>query len=255
MLKIILDERLTLLYVRIKERIFTVREKAKEREGRKNDMKKVAASLIAVLFIVFGFIAGEAKADMIYDLKYIFNGSTNINGSDWLTADFQTINTGQVKLTLTSNLTDPSYYIQDVAFNVAPTVTPGSMLFNVDSASGTTLSQANILHTDQNAQTLIGSGNMGAGFDVLFKFQTPNQNRFNGNDSVVLTITGQNITEDSFKFLNTAGAANVGAHLAGGSMSSAITDVNPSPVPIPAAVWLFGSGLIGLVGVRRRFSK
>jgi len=25
-----------------------------------------------------------------------------------------------------------------------------------------------------------------------------------------------------------------------------------SPVPIPAAVWLFGSGLIGLLGVARR---
>jgi hypothetical protein len=27
------------------------------------------------------------------------------------------------------------------------------------------------------------------------------------------------------------------------------------PVPIPAAVWLLGSGLIGLIGVRRKFSK
>jgi hypothetical protein len=26
----------------------------------------------------------------------------------------------------------------------------------------------------------------------------------------------------------------------------------PSPVPIPAAVWLLGSGLLGLVGIRRR---
>jgi hypothetical protein len=25
-----------------------------------------------------------------------------------------------------------------------------------------------------------------------------------------------------------------------------------SPVPIPAAVWLFGSGLLGLIGIARR---
>ncbi len=28
-----------------------------------------------------------------------------------------------------------------------------------------------------------------------------------------------------------------------------------TPVPIPAAVWLLGSGLIGLVGLRKRFKK
>jgi hypothetical protein len=30
------------------------------------------------------------------------------------------------------------------------------------------------------------------------------------------------------------------------------TTLNPSAVPIPAAVWLLGSGLLGLIGVRRR---
>jgi len=31
-----------------------------------------------------------------------------------------------------------------------------------------------------------------------------------------------------------------------------LTTIMPSAVPVPAAVWLFGSGLIGLVGVARR---
>ncbi len=43
---------------------------------------------------------------------------------------------------------------------------------------------------------------------------------------------------------------------AGGFDSSQVLSGNvpnsPSPVPIPAAVWLLGSGLIGLVGMRRR---
>lgn len=34
-----------------------------------------------------------------------------------------------------------------------------------------------------------------------------------------------------------------------------IADVSDIPVPIPAAVWLFGSGLLGLVGIARRKKK
>lgn len=33
---------------------------------------------------------------------------------------------------------------------------------------------------------------------------------------------------------------------------TSITIVDPAPVPVPAAVWLFGSGLIGLAGIARR---
>jgi hypothetical protein len=32
-------------------------------------------------------------------------------------------------------------------------------------------------------------------------------------------------------------------------------NLNPAPVPIPGAVWLLGSGLIGLAGARRKFKK
>jgi hypothetical protein len=31
--------------------------------------------------------------------------------------------------------------------------------------------------------------------------------------------------------------------------------INGSPVPVPGAVWLLASGLIGLVGMKRRFTK
>jgi len=31
-----------------------------------------------------------------------------------------------------------------------------------------------------------------------------------------------------------------------------IDDLNFTPVPIPAAIWLFGSGLLGMIGIARR---
>ena len=37
-----------------------------------------------------------------------------------------------------------------------------------------------------------------------------------------------------------------------GSVTGEILGVDLAPIPVPAAVWLFGTGLIGLVGVARR---
>lgn len=49
------------------------------------------------------------------------------------------------------------------------------------------------------------------------------------------------------------------AHFTGGSLNSSQSDINAgsylvrtSVVPVPAAAWLFGSGLIGLAGIARR---
>lgn len=40
-----------------------------------------------------------------------------------------------------------------------------------------------------------------------------------------------------------------GAHM---SLDQVAIDIGPSPVPVPAAIWLFVSGLLGMVGVARR---
>ena len=50
----------------------------------------------------------------------------------------------------------------------------------------------------------------------------------------------------------TDGTLRIGMHVQDFSGGGSESFVN-NPVPIPAAVWLFGSGLLGLVGVARRY--
>lgn len=59
-----------------------------------------------------------------------------------------------------------------------------------------------------------------------------------------LAQTGAVTMADTNEVYST-GAANCGSGLNGGTSP-------PAPIPLPAAVWLLGSGLLGLIGVARR---
>jgi hypothetical protein len=41
----------------------------------------------------------------------------------------------------------------------------------------------------------------------------------------------------------------------GGGQDNFILATRSAPVPLPPAIWLMGSGLLGLIGIRRRFRK
>ena len=71
------------------------------------------------------------------------------------------------------------------------------------------------------------------------------------------TYDGSNWTLDYSAFVPAGdpsgfGGAQYDLHLEGTYVGDVTTVIAPAAVPVPAAVWLFGSGLIGLVGVARR---
>jgi hypothetical protein len=78
-------------------------------------------------------------------------------------------------------------------------------------------------------------------------------NSFTGDDSntIVMSIarlpngldSNYNATDFGSACI-TPGRANIGGT---GDCSHSV-----SPVPVPAAIWLFGSGLVGLIGISRR---
>jgi hypothetical protein len=51
---------------------------------------------------------------------------------------------------------------------------------------------------------------------------------------------------------NTASVKFIALYLGGSGGAGFVDDLSAQSVPVPAAVWLFGSGILGLVGVARR---
>jgi len=77
-------------------------------------------------------------------------------------------------------------------------------------------------------------------FSGLSVLSTPNISQFSGN----VTYTGGSLKG------NLTGGTIVGTFMGTTLLGAKIGAV--SAVPVPAAVWLFGSGLLGLVGIARR---
>lgn len=205
-------------------------------------------TLLAALLMVFGLAAGQAQATIVtYDLSSIFEGKAlPASTAPWLTATFDDGNsTGAVTLTLTSSLEDTSEFFSEIVFNVNPRINPSALTINyVSGTSATGISQG------VNAEETDGS----KGYDIKLSFATAaTANRFDGTETAVFAISLAGLTANDFAYLNEGrgDSAHVAAHLQGitGGLSTHIKD---TPVPIPAAAWLLGSGLFGLIGIKRR---
>jgi hypothetical protein len=74
-----------------------------------------------------------------------------------------------------------------------------------------------------------------------------------GNGFMSFTFTGKPVVNNDFlRFFGETLGSNPNDGL---GLARLDVTVNAAPVPIPAAVWLLSSGLVGLVAMRRRFRK
>ena len=107
----------------------------------------------------------------------------------------------------------------------------------------TSLAPGCTIGVDSNFSDNVGGGCMGvapSGALPLVADTAANGNEFAQGDGV--GVGGNPMSDGPF------GGFNANFDIT--SMSSIV--VTPATVPVPAAVWLFGSGLVGLVGVARR---
>ena len=206
-------------------------------------MRKLVISVFAVL-LVFAFAAAEVRASQVYDLGSLFNGTAPSSPAPRLTVAFEDV-AGGVQVTITSSLEVSSEFLGQVGFNVmgggTASLSPGSM---------EVLSGAFVMPTFGSG-VMLGTGSIS--YDILLTFDNaPPADRFNGTvDAVRFLLTGVNVT-DNFTGIQHGGIA---AHVQGIPLPDGGTTSGAITTPIPAAVWLLGSGLLGLVAIRRRMKK
>jgi len=188
------------------------------------------------------------------------------DGSDWLTAEFVDVAPGEVELTLTVGpigIAD----IDQIYFNLDPAMDPIDLTFTRDSGSGPNNAQTTIsIDSDNSVDPNLQADGDGV-YDILFDFSNaPPSARFQAGETLVYTIedVADVLTVSSFNFLSApsldplstkgpfVAAAKVlstgsGTVPCAGGNGECSDWISTTPIPVPAAAWLFGSAL-GLLG-------
>jgi len=152
---------------------------------------------------------------------------------------------------------DFSVEVLSSAFDVSPGANFGMQSFAFNYDNDLIVDAANIINLDPLSWTISQSANAGGGFGK-FNFET------SGTGSArteLLTFSISGVTGDTISSyalgnnLNPSSGQFFAAHIAGFNSTNGVTSAQfagSTPVPVPAALWLFGSGLMGLAGLARR---
>ena len=131
----------------------------------------------------------------------------------------------------------------------APGVDGGNFTFSWDPAV--------LQYTATDADAIVSDGNAASGVvDFVFTTYTPSGGLFPNFDiaTISFNVIGAVGSSTSITFAD----SDFGGFVSPGAVPVAVTYVNglvnvtASAVPVPAAVWLFGTGLLGLAGLAKR---
>ena len=215
-------------------------------------MKSRLTGLLCTSALVFAVMPVHA-ATVTFNLSTVFSdGAVAPDGP----APYGTVTlddgdtAGSVQMTVDVSGSVGLADMTELYLNFDPSFDVSNLLF--DYYLGSTGPQALNVSTGLDAYKADGDGF----YDIWFNFPTADGSTFSGGQTVVYDITSTAlITASSFNFLS-APAGGSGPFLAASKWQSTGPDGLDSAwvaaVPVPAAVWLFGSGLLGLVGVARR---
>ena len=210
-------------------------------------MKTLLTRLLACL-ILFGFASSGSAAITTYtnEASYLtalsgFSYATmfeGFEGTDWNNARYP----NSVSSKTTQGLTwTANSYVTTYNFGIAPR-TGNYGVFD----TGTTSDRIII----SSATTLTGVGGWFVGTNAENVFID-----LDGSYSGA-TISGihQILTHDFLGVIDTNGFTSCSIRTSSGNWFADDFTI-ATPIPIPGALWLLGSGLIGIVGIRKKFKK
>lgn len=134
----------------------------------------------------------------------------------------------------------------------------GMQNFSFNYNSSLSVDASNIIDIGPFAWTVSEGANAGGGFGK-FELQLSGNG---GTRSELLSFSITGVADDTINSyamvstLNSVAIEFFAAHIAGFDTTSGVTSAkfagSTTTVPVPAAVWLFGSGILGLIGVAKR---
>jgi hypothetical protein len=233
----------------------------------------VVRAALAALLALGSFSASAATVNIGLDQPFFANPCTSTaQCAPYVTAkisDIGSVGSNQVQIELSLSSSVPrSWFLYELLLNFGPNgndaLDPGKLKF--EHVSGQNVIEKNGIDGRTNAHLGRGDGF----FDIRFEFPSslaPNVDRFLPGDTAVFRVSSSEEKFSAVSFFNLscrksdesrcspASADPVfvaGAQLLDSSLGRVSWIYDAQPIPVPAAAWLLGAGLVGLARLGRR---
>jgi hypothetical protein len=247
-------------------RLATQTKNDSQLEERQMDMTFSGKRALSGAILLAAAITLPAQAATVtFDLDIEFSGAQSPQGpAPWITAEIDDSVGGAdtVRLTMTTPNLTLNESVTSWFFNFSGDATQLAFT-EVD----VTAAVVNNIYTDNSDSDPNLKADGDGFFDFGFDFAPPPGNmasRFTSGETIVYDLTYiAPISASDFEVLSAPGGGNgsffSAAHVQAINDPAYCAGIGPDcgsgwigAVPVPAAVWLFGSGLLGLLGVARK---